>query len=90
MTLYLYYTALNDRMTEEWWIREDLELRGHGLIEVQPPHLSGGTQENCKETSVRIASISAKIQTEHFRKSRVVLLDQPLLYNIIHAKKWLQ
>jgi hypothetical protein len=58
--------ALNGRMTAEWWhTGQDLEGSGQGPIKVLSWHLTGGNEENHKKTSARIASVSAKTQTEH-------------------------
>jgi hypothetical protein len=43
---YLDYTALNDRMIDEWWIGKGLEGSGRGLIEVLSQHCFGGAREN--------------------------------------------
>jgi hypothetical protein len=51
-------------MTDEW-IRKDLKGSSNCLIELLSQHLHGGTDENNEKTSIKIAGVLAKIQTEH-------------------------
>jgi hypothetical protein len=52
-------------------VSKDLEGSSHRLIKVLSQNLSRGADENHKRTSVRIASVPAKIQTGHLPSTRL-------------------
>lgn len=60
------YIALNDMLTDGW-IGRDLEGNSFGLIEILFRHLLRWAVEKPRKPPVRIASVSADIQTEHLR-----------------------
>jgi hypothetical protein len=61
---YLDYITLSGMRIREWWIWEDLEGSGRGIIEVLTRHLPGGEEKELR-TSVRTAGVPADIRTEH-------------------------
>jgi hypothetical protein len=60
------HTVPNGRITDDLWIRKDLEGTGHDLIikVLLIQHLHGGMEENHKQP-VRVVRISIKIWTKN-------------------------
>jgi hypothetical protein len=54
----------NDRIIYEWWVGEDSEWSGRGLVQALSGHLVRRAKEN-HENPVRMANVLAEIRTKH-------------------------
>jgi hypothetical protein len=67
----VYFMMLSRLQNVKWqhdiakWNGKDLEGSSHDLIAVLPQNFPGGAEENHKKKSLLIASVLAKIHTEH-------------------------